>query len=122
MSEGAMDPKKQWIMISGPYTSGGASTEQRAANLLAMNEAAREVLSKGHIPIIGVNMALPIIEAAGPESFTEIMMPVSLELARRCDAVLRIGGPSVGADQEVDLIEANGGQVYASVAEIPDLS
>lgn len=117
-----MELKQLWIMISGPYTSGGASTEQRAANLLAMNEAAREVLSRGHIPIIGVNMALPIIEAAGPESFTEIMMPVSLELARRCDAVLRIGGPSVGADQEVDLIKANGGQVYASLAEIPDLS
>src|SRR4029450_8989389 len=86
-----------WIMIAGPYSSGGADAAQRAVNLRALNEAAVAVLRRGPIPVIGVNMALPMIEAAGPDSYDRIMMPVSLALAERCDACLRIGGPSAGA-------------------------
>jgi len=77
------------------------------------------VLRRGHVPIIGVNLALPIIEAAGPETYDQIMMPLSLAAAERCDAVLRIGGPSTGADQEVERIRARGGAVYRSIAELP---
>jgi hypothetical protein len=67
-----------------------------------------------------VNLALPLIELAGDAAFDEIMMPVSLALAERCDAVLRVGGPSLGADLEVERVRARGGAVYASVAELPD--
>ena len=69
--------------------------------------------------VIGVNMALPIIEAAGAEAFDDVMMPVSLALAERCDAVLRIGGDSAGADREVSLILGRGGRVFQSTDEIP---
>ncbi len=88
-------------------------------NLRVLNEAAIEVFRRGHIPVIGVNMALPMIEAAGPESYDEMMMPVSLALAERCDAVLRIGGPSEGADQEVARFEARGLPVYRSIDDLP---
>jgi hypothetical protein len=54
------------------------------------------------LPIIGVNLALPIIECAGPDSCKAIMMPLPLTVAERCDAVLRIGGASRGADEEVE--------------------
>ena len=108
-----------WIMIAGPYSSGGADTAARAANLRAMNEAALEVFQRGHTPIIGVNMALPVIGVAGDDRFEEIMMPISLSLADRCDAILRIGGPSVGADQEVERLRAAGKPVYSSLEEIP---
>ena len=47
------------------------------------------------------------------------MMPLSLALADRCDAVLRIGGDSAGADQEVERIRGRGGAVYRGVDEIP---
>jgi molybdopterin biosynthesis enzyme len=47
------------------------------------------------------------------------MMPLSLAIADRCDAVLRVGGVSIGADQEVERIRARGGAVYRSVSEIP---
>jgi hypothetical protein len=76
------------------------------------------VLRKGHVPIIGVNLTLPIIEAAGAEMYNEIMIPLSLAVAERCDAVLRIGGASAGADQEVELIRSRGGAVYASISDI----
>jgi len=76
-------------MISGPYRSGSADPEVWKRNLEIMNKAAHMVLQKGHTPIIGVNMALPVIAAAGEEHYEEIMMPVSMALAQRCDAVLR---------------------------------
>ena len=108
-----------WIMVAGPYTAGGADTAQRAKNLQHLNEAAYQVFQKGHVPIIGVNMALPIVEAAPEGAFEQLMMPISLQLAQRCDAVLRIGGPSKGADQEVELVGGRG-PIYHSVEQIPD--
>ena len=71
------------------------------------------------MPIVGVNLALPIIEAVGPSSYDAIMLPLSLALAERCDAILRLAGESAGADLEVERVRARGGAVYASVEEIP---
>jgi hypothetical protein len=106
-------------MVAGPYAAGARSEAERAENLRALNRAAYEVFRRGHVPIIGVNLALPIIEAAGAETYDQIMTPLSLAAAERCDAVLRIGGPSSGADQEVERIRARGGAVYRSVEELP---
>lgn len=111
-----------WIMIAGPYRTGAKTKADREANLLAMNRAAHQVFRKGHVPVIGVNMALPVIQAAGPEMYDDIMMPLSLALAERCDAILRIEGFSPGADDEVERVRAHGGRVYHSVEEIPDAS
>ncbi len=109
-----------WIMVAGPYRSGGAGADERSRNLHALNRAAVKVLEKGHLPVIGVNMALPMIEAAGAARYDEIMMPVSLSLADRCDAILRIGGPSNGADAEVARMQAAGKPVYHDTADIPE--
>lgn len=91
-----------WIMVSGPYRSGSADPAVWAANRRAMDEA-----------------ALPLIEIAGEAAYDGIMMPLSLALADRCDACLRIGGPSVGADQEAERFRALGRPVYRDLAEIP---
>ncbi len=115
----SVDATGSWIMISGPYGTGARTGADRAANLGAMNRAAVEVLRRGHVPVVGVNMALPIIEADGPASYDEHMMPISLAVADRCDAVLRIGGDSKGADAEVERIRARGGRVYRSIDEVP---
>ncbi len=104
-----------WIMIGGPYGTGAKSAAERAANLARMNAAALAVFRKGHVPIVGVNMALPVIAAAGGDELNEaaIMMPLSLALAERCDAFLRIGGPSAGADGEMDRFVAAGKYVFS---------
>ena len=107
-----------WIMIAGPYRTGASSESERHRNLGILNRAAFEVFRKGHVPIIGVNLALPIIEAAGDETYE----PLSLALADRCDAVLRLGGLCRGADDEVERISARGGLVYHSPSEVPDVS
>lgn len=109
-----------WIMIAGPYTAGGADAAQRAWNLHRLNQAAARVFAAGHTPIIGVNLALPVVQAdGGDDAFDRIMMPLSLALAERCDACLRIGGPSAGADQEVARFRAAGKPVYHAIEEIP---
>ena len=109
-----------WIMVAGPYRSGAMDETERAANLRALNEAALAVFRRGHLPVIGVNLALPVIEVAGAESFDEIMMPVSLAVAERCDAVLRIGGTSAGADAEVERFRERGLPVFHALDEIPE--
>ena len=107
------------IMIAGPYRSGSDDPEKWEQNLSFLNMCAVEVAAKGHVPIIGVNAFLPVIEEAGHHSYEQLMMPNCLKLAERCDAVLRIGGPSRGADQEVDVFSARELPVYHSVEDIP---
>ena len=108
-----------YIMIAGPYRSGSDNPALWQENLDAMNAAAWQVFRIGHIPVIGVNLALPVIQAAGEEHYEELMMPISLAIAERCDAVLRIGGPSGGADREVDSFRTRGLPIYTSLEEIP---
>jgi len=106
-------------MIAAPCTRGGADVALRAARLAETNQAALAILRLGHVPAIGLNMALPIIAAAEGDVFDEVMMPLSLALAERCDAVLRLGGPSKGADQEVGRFRRAGKPVFCALAEIP---
>jgi molybdopterin biosynthesis enzyme len=69
--------------------------------------------------LVGVNAVKPIIEVTGEHRYDELMMPMCLALADKCDAVLRIGGLSSGADDEVARIAAKGGRVFRGVDEIP---
>jgi len=47
------------------------------------------------------------------------MMPLSLRLVERCDACLRVGGPSRGADEKAARFRASGRPVYAALEEVP---
>jgi hypothetical protein len=108
-----------WIMIAGPYRPEASSQPTRERDLSLLNQAALEIFRKGHVPLIGANMALPVIAAAGQDSYEEIMMPVSLALATRCDAVLRMEGASASADAEVERVRASGGTVFRRLDDIP---
>ncbi len=108
-----------WIMVAGPYRSGARDEAERQARLDDMNRVALDLFRLGHTPVIGVNMALPMINAAESDCYDEVMMPLALDLADRCDACLRVGGISEGADQEVHRFVAAGKPVYRSLAEVP---
>lgn len=109
-----------WIMVAGPYSSGAADAETRAANLRILRETSLSLFRRGHVPIIGVDVALPLIECAGPASYDSIMMPLSLALAERCDGCLRVGGASRGADQEVARFRARGKPVWFRPEDVPE--
>jgi hypothetical protein len=113
--------QRMWIMIAGPYRSGSSDPAVWSNNLRKLNSSAVAIFQKGHVPIIGVNMALPIIDSAGQEFYETIMLPLSLCLTERCDAILRIEGKSIGADAEVDRFRARGLRVFQSLDEIPNL-
>lgn len=113
------------ILIAGPYRSGTNDDPTLiAANVHAMTEMALRVFRAGHLPVMGEWFALPLIELAGSQRagdavFNEIFHPISRRLVARCDGVLRIGGPSSGADEMVSLAQAGGKQVFYRFEDIP---
>ena len=116
----------QMILIAGPYRSGTNDDPVLIAkNVEAMTEASLRLFRAGHLPVLGEWYALPLIEHAGSTGvgdpvFDEIFHPISRRLVAKCDGCLRIGGPSAGADEMVDLARQNGKAVYYSLEEIPN--
>ncbi len=113
------------ILIAGPYRSGTNDDPALIkANVEAMTEMALRVFRAGHLPMLGEWFALPLIEYAGSkqigdEVFNEIFHPVARRLVARCDACLRIGGASKGADEMVEIARENGKLIFHSFEEIP---
>jgi hypothetical protein len=121
-----MRMRSQLVLVAGPYRSGtGDDPAKLAANVDAMNRAALEVYRRGHLPVTGEALALPLIELAGSRAvgdvvFDEIFHPIARRLLERCDAVLRVGGASAGADEMVSLARAEGKAVYADLDALPE--
>ncbi len=117
--------KPLMILVAGPYRSGTNDDPARiAANVQAMTDMALRLFRAGHLPVLGEWFALPLIDHAGSrktgdEIFDEIFHPISRRLVEKCDACLRIGGPSKGADEMVALAKAAGKQVFFSYEDIP---
>ena len=113
------------ILVAGPYR-GGTNDDpvliQR--NVDAMEDMALVVFRLGHLPVLGEWFALPLLRHAGSKKigdavFDEIFHPIVRELIGKCDAVLRIGGPSAGADDMVATGQKLGKKIFRDVAEIP---
>jgi hypothetical protein len=117
--------EQMMILIAGPYRSG--TNDEPALiqrNVDAMEDVALSVFRLGHLPVLGEWFALPLIRHAGSEKigddvFNEIFHPIARELIGKCDAVLRTGGPSSGADDMVATAERLGKRVFYDFAEIP---
>jgi hypothetical protein len=113
------------ILVAGPYRSGtGDDPAKIAANVRAMTDMALKLFRAGHLPVLGEWYALPLIEHAGSrrigdEVFDEIFHPIARRLLAKCDACLRIGGPSQGADEMVAVTRSLGKRVYFEFAQIP---
>jgi len=113
------------ILIAGPYRSGtGDDPEKMAENVHFMESFAIPIFHLGHIPVLGEWFALPLLELAGSKQvgdniFNEIFHPIAERLLGKCDAVLRVGGASNGADLMVEVARRHGLQVYTKLEEIP---
>jgi ADP-ribose pyrophosphatase len=113
------------ILIAGPYRSGtGDDPKKMAANVQFMESFALPIFRLGHIPVLGEWFALPLLHLAGSkhvgdEAYDEIFHPIAERLLEKCDAVLRIGGTSRGADLMVEVARNNGRQVYTELEQIP---
>jgi hypothetical protein len=113
------------VLVAGPYRSGTNDDPVKLAeNVDTMNQAALATFRAGHVPVTGEALALPLIELAGSHRvgdkvFDEIFHPIARRLLARCDAVLRVGGASTGADEMVELARADGKLVVSSIEELP---
>ena len=113
------------ILVAGPYRSGTNDDPvliQR--NVDAMEDMALQVFRRGHLPVLGEWFALPLLKHAGSKKigdpvFDEIFHPVARELIGKCDAVLRIGGASTGADDMVATGRRLGKTIFTALEEIP---
>lgn len=119
--------KPLMILVAGPYRAGtGDDPAKLAANVRAMNEVALVLFRAGHLPVTGEALALPLLETAGGAApgdplFDELFHPVAERLLDRCDAVLRVGGPSEGADRMVERARAQGKRTYTDLTDVPDI-
>jgi hypothetical protein len=103
------------IGVAGPYSADTA--EQRQLNLDNMNKVAARLLELGHVPIIGMNAALPVLEHAKVADKYKCTMDISLAVISACEALLLLA-ESPGANKERDLILAKGLPVFKSIDEI----
>jgi hypothetical protein len=119
------DPRRLMILIAGPYRSGtGDDPAKMADNVRAMEAVALPLFRAGHIPVVGEWFALPLVALAGSRqvgdaAFEEIFHPIAERLLERCDAVLRVGGPSAGADLMVDVARKRGLAVFTRLEDVP---
>jgi hypothetical protein len=113
-----------FILVAGPYRSNTGDDRRKIdENLETMTRSALDVFRLGHLPVLGESLALPLIRQAGSQRigdavFEEIFHPISRMLAERVDGVLRVGGPSKGADEMVEIARRNGKLVFGDLAEI----
>lgn len=116
------------ILIAGPYRSGtNDDPALMRKNVEDMESYALPSFRAGHIPILGEWLALPLVhlcgsKRVGDEAFNEIFHPIAVRLLEKCDAVLRVGGPSSGADEMVRVGRSLGLSIYTSVEEIPKVA
>lgn len=113
------------VLIAGPYLSGTDGDPARiAANLARLEAEAWPVYQRGHLPVVGEWIAWPVVRGAGgrthdDEVFKRLQYPVAHRLLARCDAVLRVGGPSRGADLDVQRARDLGLPVVHHASELP---
>lgn len=113
------------ILIAGPYRSGTNDDPALIRkNVEEMESFALPIFRAGHIPVLGEWLALPLVDLAGSKKigddpFNEIFHPIASRLLAKCDAVLRVGGPSAGADEMVRIGRSLKLPIYTSIGEIP---
>ena len=123
-----MATKPMMILIAGPYRSGtNDDPELIRKNVELMESYALPIFRAGHIPMLGEWLALPLVALAGSkkigdEAFNEIFHPIAVRLLEKCDAVLRVGGASAGADEMVQVGGSLGLKIYKTLEEIPLLA
>src|SRR4051795_12743555 len=116
-----MPENQLMILVAGPLRGGtGDNPELIQRNIDEMTRVALDLYRRGHLPVVGEWLSLPLIAAAGSqrvgdEIYDLIQHPLAEAILRRCDGCLRIGGASEGADRMVESARALGKLVWLSV-------
>ena len=113
------------ILIAGPYRSGtGDDPAKMQRNVALMEAYALPLFRAGHIPMLGEWAALPLAHLAGSQvvgdaPFNEVFHPIAERLLAHCGGVLRVGGPSQGADLMLHVAREHGLRVFMRLRDVP---
>ncbi len=102
------------IAVAGPYSA--PTEKERQENLNRMNMEAAILLEAGHVPLIGVNAALPVINKAKINDVYNAIMSISIAVIEHCDAIVLIS-ESPGANKEKQVLVEKGKPVFQNAAE-----
>lgn len=115
------------ILVAGPYRFGtGDDPKLISTNMDIMNSAALRILDMGHVPMLAEWVALPLIANAGSEKmgdevFERIFNPVAISILNFCTAIVRVGGPSTGADEMMRIAGERHKLIFRNLSDIPTL-
>jgi uncharacterized protein DUF4406 len=98
------------VYVAGPYSQGDPVLNVRAAI-----DVAEVLVALGHTPYVP---HLTILWHLVAPHDTDFWYGHDLEWLAACDAVVRLPGPSVGADTEVKEAERLGIPVYTSATDV----
>lgn len=107
--EGVIDGELR-VYIAGPYTSG-----RWGPNIEAAIDAAQDVYEAGHVPFVPHTMT-----ALWSMKHMNDWITFDLKWVEVCDALVRIGGWSEGAQTEEEFAKENGIPVYHGVDDFID--
>jgi hypothetical protein len=111
--------KEMKIYVAGPYgRRSGYSVDLLTRNVLIATEIARDLVGMGHSPFVP-HLYHWVHLASNEELPEDRWLAICLEWVPQCDAVFRMMGESVGADNEVALAKSLGIPVYYNLKEVP---
>lgn len=88
----------EWVYVAGPYTHPDPVVNTRAAI-----DAAEVLLAAGYVAIVP---HLSLFQHLVHPHDIDYWYDLDLRLMRRCDTMLRLPGPSLGADNEAAFAES----------------
>lgn len=107
--------KKKLIYIAGPLSSSGMGETNIRNAILVADKLYRYTNSlQGYVPHLSFFWSLIVPNIATHEYWLEYDFNIIL----RCDALLRIGGKSYGADKEVKFAIKNNIPVYYDIIKL----
>ena len=116
---------RQMILVAGPYRSGtgddprGWRRTSASWNATRCRSTAPDTCRSSASGSRCRSSRLPDPGRSATRPFNEIFHPIAERLLERCDAVLRVGGASQGADLMVRVAEARGLHVYRRLSDVP---
>jgi hypothetical protein len=110
------------IMVTGPVGRfSGVSAMELQQRLNALAAASLGVLKTGHVPVVGVFQAYPMIDLLPTqEEKLAVLEQCYLALMDECEALLVIGH-SPGVQMKIDIFKKANKPIYTSVDALPDL-
>ena len=115
------------ILVAGPYRSGTSDDPAKIAPTSRHDRHCAAAVSRRAPAGAGRVVRAAADRARGLERYRRRGVQRDLpshprRLLAKCDACLRIGGPSQGADEMVAVARALGKQVYFDLAQIPPVA